>query len=122
MADDDTGASDGDAGAPDSDSSETAAESNDSADGPLVGGATDAERDAVPSVDVPDASAASPQLRRRFWGLVIVFNVAVLALSLGVMLVAFRGRWQLGGQLVAAGAVLFAYGLYAYRRVAGDLE
>ncbi|MFB6069051.1 MAG: hypothetical protein ABEJ90_03895 [Halobacterium sp.] len=78
---------------------------------------TEAERELAPSVDVPDESAASPELRRRFWLLVVVFNLAVLAASVGAMLVAFRGAYDTGGSLLAAGVVLFAYGLFRYRTI-----
>ena len=48
-----------------------------------------------------------------FWIVVIVVNAAVLAVSLGVLLVAFRGDTSTGGGLVAGGLVLFGL---AYRR------
>ncbi|WP_255192027.1 DUF7322 domain-containing protein [Natronobeatus ordinarius] len=48
-----------------------------------------------------------------FWIVVIVVNAAVLAVSLGVMLVAFRGDTGTGGGLVVGGLVLFGL---AYRR------
>ncbi|WP_336037095.1 DUF7322 domain-containing protein [Halobacterium yunchengense] len=81
---------------------------------------SDAERELAPSVDVPEETDASPELRRRFWLLVVVFNVALMAASVGAMLVAFRAQYDTGTSLVAAGAVLFAYGYYRYRRYAGD--
>lgn len=61
-------------------------------------------------VDVPAGTA------RLFWYLVGVFDVAILALAIGSMLIAFRGRWLLGGQITLAGAVLLAYGYYRYRK------
>lgn len=57
---------------------------------------------------------------RLFWTLVGVFNVALIALALGVMLIGFRGRWALGGQLVLAGTILFVYGYYRYRNYRDD--
>lgn len=50
-----------------------------------------------------------------FWGTVLIANVAVLALSLGPMLLFFRGQWSLGGRLVALGLVLLGW---VYYRVA----
>ncbi|WP_436906677.1 DUF7322 domain-containing protein [Halosimplex marinum] len=85
----------------------------------------------VPEVDVPevdhdygDADAfdadVDPELRRTFWRLVVVFDVALLALSLGPMFVYFRGDWATGGPLFALGAVAFAYGVLTYRRYRAD--
>lgn len=82
---------------------------------------TEAERELAPSVDVPDASNADPWLQRQFWLLVVVFNVALLAVSLGAMFVGFQGRWSLGGRLFLAGVVLFAYGAYRFRKTKREL-
>lgn len=76
---------------------------------------SDAERDLAPSVDIPDESDAGPRLQRRFWLLVLLFNVALMALSVGAMLAVFRGQWETGGSLVAAGVVLTGYGYHKYR-------
>lgn len=76
---------------------------------------SNAERELAPSVDVPEESDASPELRRKFWWLVLVFNVALGALAVGAMLVAFRGQLDTGGSLLAAGTILAAYGYYKYR-------
>ncbi|MFB6218680.1 MAG: hypothetical protein ABEH77_05800 [Halobacteriaceae archaeon] len=59
---------------------------------------------------------APPALARAFWRLVFVFNAALLALALGVMLVGFEGAWVRGGALVLVGAGAFAYGYWRYRR------
>lgn len=40
---------------------------------------------------------------RYFWSAVVLANVAVGAGSLGLMLIAFRGQWFLGGGLVLVG-------------------
>ncbi|GAA0273114.1 DUF7322 domain-containing protein [Halobacterium noricense] len=89
---------------------------------------SDAEQELAPEVDVPsvdapeipDGSDAPAGLRRRFWTLVATFNVALLAVSLGLMFVAFRGRWQYGGLAVVLGLVLFAFGYWRYQRYTGD--
>jgi len=72
---------------------------------------------ADPEVDVPDPSEAPVQLRTAFWSLVVVFNAALLAVSVGAMFVAFRGRWEFGGVLVVAGALAFAFGVHRVRTV-----
>jgi len=76
---------------------------------------SDAERELAPSVDVPEESDADPRLQRQFWLLVLVFNVALMALSVGAMLAVLRGQWDTGGSLVGAGTILTAYGYYKYR-------
>lgn len=69
------------------------------------------------SIDIPDGSDAPRELKRAFWTLVVVFNVGLLALSLGVMLVGFERMYVQGGALAAFGAVVLLYGYWRYRRV-----
>ena len=61
-------------------------------------------------VDVPQETA------RLFWYLVAVFNVALMGLAVGILLIVFQNRWALGGQITIGGAVLLAYGYYRYRK------
>lgn len=63
-------------------------------------------------VDVDDDTA------RLFWYLVLVFNVALMGLAIGPMMIVFLDQWLLGGQITAAGAILAAYGYYRYRKQA----
>jgi hypothetical protein len=69
-----------------------------------------------PAVEAPNPSGGSPAVRRLFWTLVVVLDVAILAIALGIMFVGFERRWTLGGQLVLAGVVLLAYAWYKYHR------
>ncbi|MEF8775198.1 MAG: hypothetical protein V5A43_01685 [Haloarculaceae archaeon] len=73
-----------------------------------------------PIPEAPDPTETDveidPDTQALFWWLVLVFNAALLALSLGVMVAAFDGKWKLGGQIFAVGAVLFGYGYLRYRR------
>ncbi|MFB6228831.1 MAG: hypothetical protein ABEH88_09780 [Halobacteriales archaeon] len=81
--------------------------------------------DAVESeadVGVPDGSDASAQLRASFWGVVLLFNVALLLLSVGPMFALMRGRWRLGGGLFVAGAVAFGLGVRRVRIVKKQLD
>jgi hypothetical protein len=79
--------------------------------------------------DVPEAPKprdmsevdVDPDLANRFWALVAVFNLALLAVSVGVMFIGFRGNWELGGQLTVAGLLLFALGYYRYRKTKAAL-
>lgn len=86
--------------------------------------------DAGPDVDVPDVSPPQEgfwgpedtpkELLKAFWTLVVLFNVALLAASLGLMVLWFQGRLYLGGGLLAVGTAALARGLYGYRRL--DLD
>lgn len=64
-----------------------------------------------PDVDVP------AELARQFWILVVVFNVALLAASVGVMLLVFEGRVRDGGLLLSISGLAFLAGYRGYRRV-----
>jgi hypothetical protein len=62
----------------------------------------------VPSVDTPDAESgedvsADPELAKAFWVSVFFANVALGGISIGLMLIAFRGRWAVGGGAVLVG-------------------
>lgn len=65
----------------------------------------------IPSVDVPTGESveidgdADEVLLRTFWGSVIALNVAMAAVPLGLMLIYFRGDWELGGLAIAVGCV-----------------
>jgi len=51
-----------------------------------------------------------------FWVLVLVFNVAVAALAIGLMMIAFQGWWDRGLQVTLVGVLAMAYGLFRYYR------
>lgn len=70
----------------------------------------------VPNADLADRDVPE-DLLTRFWKLVGVFNLAVLATSLGVMLIAFEDRWTVGGGLLVVGIGAFLIGWIGYRRV-----
>jgi hypothetical protein len=65
--------------------------------------------------EAPSAEGADPQLQMRFWSLVVIFNIAIITVSVGGMLMFFRENVQLGLQLFLAGVVISAYGFYRYR-------
>jgi len=80
----------------------------------------------VPGVDPPEAPAVGDDLEenlgeaddevvRTFAISVLLTNVAVLAVSLGLMLIYFRGQWRLGGGLVVVG-VLAQLRMYMHYR------
>lgn len=51
-----------------------------------------------------------------FWSMVVVVKFALLATSLGLLMIAFDRYPDLGWQLLAAGLVLAGYGVYRFRR------
>ena len=56
-----------------------------------------------PSESLPDPSTVDPEIQRSFAVAVIYANVAVLGVSLGLMLIGFRGQWRWGGFAVVVG-------------------
>ena len=68
----------------------------------------------VPEPPEPDGDT-HPRVQLLFWGLVVVFNIAVLGIGVGILLIVFDGNLTLGGQVLAVGLVLLGYGLYRYR-------
>jgi len=76
----------------------------------------------VPSVDIPgedvDDEGAGVEvdadLAKFFWAAVIYANVGVAGLSLGLLLVGFRGQWVWGGGAIVVGlfALYRTYDLY----------
>lgn len=56
-----------------------------------------------------------PRVRFLFWGLVVVFNLAVLGVGVGLLMLVFTDDAVLALQVLAAGLLVLAYGLYRYR-------
>jgi len=76
----------------------------------------------IPEAPELDPSDADTEVVGLFWKLVIVFNVALLGVSLGPMIGFFRGNWDLGLQVFAVGAIAFAYGLVRYYQFVNDRD
>lgn len=72
--------------------------------------------------DDPDFSDVDSDLVTTFAVSVILANAALLALSLGLMLAYFRGRYQLGGALALGGVLLLLRVYQYYRRFRQDRE
>lgn len=66
-------------------------------------------------VDIPDESEADPELFREFWSLVATINLGLFATSLGLLLVAFRGQWTVGGGVFLLGAASLAWAWWRYQ-------
>ncbi|GCF15000.1 hypothetical protein Harman_29350 [Haloarcula mannanilytica] len=67
-----------------------------------------------PDVPSPSDSDYSGDATGLFVKLVIVFNVALLALSLGPMLAYFEGQVDLGLRIFLVGVIAFGYGTFRY--------
>lgn len=75
-----------------------------------------------PVPEAPNAEDAPTGVRVRFWALAVVFNLAVLGVGVGLVLIVFDGNLEFGGQLLVAGLLLFGYGLYRYRNAKREIE
>ncbi|MFC7136471.1 DUF7322 domain-containing protein [Halobaculum litoreum] len=62
-------------------------------------------RVADPADSLPDPSTVDPAVRRSFLTAVIYANVALLGVSLGLMLIGFRGDLRWGGAAVGVGVL-----------------
>lgn len=60
-----------------------------------------------------ERSAPAEPVRRRFWAIVVLLNLGIFAVSLGVMIAAFRGQYRDAALLVGGGVVVL---ISAYRR------
>jgi hypothetical protein len=87
----------------------------------------DPERDLtnVPEVDVPNSEPGDDvevdsELATAFWVSVFFANVALAGLSIGAMLVYFRGDWMFGGAAFAVGLFALVRVYTYYRSVTGD--
>lgn len=70
--------------------------------GPGVPEAPDVEPDLEESFDFENVD---DDLMTAFWGAAFFLNVAIAALSIGAMLVYFRGDWTNGGGALVVGAI-----------------
>ncbi|WP_331236364.1 DUF7322 domain-containing protein [Natronorarus salvus] len=79
----------------------------------------------VPDVEPEDHGLTGPEgmsksLLRAFWTLVLIAHIGVFGVSVGPMLVYFRGDWRLGGALALLGVFALAHGLLYYSRLDFD--
>jgi len=62
-----------------------------------------------------DITEVPQEVSRRFWSLVVVFNLGLLATALGLLLVGFRGELLAGGASLGLGVGALVYGVVKYR-------
>ncbi|APX00135.1 hypothetical protein CHINAEXTREME_17590 [Halobiforma lacisalsi AJ5] len=72
----------------------------------------------IPEVST-DEMDVPPELAKTFWAVVLVVNAALLALSVGLLLLLFEGPTSHGGWLVAGGIVLLGFAVHRYRSYDG---
>lgn len=76
------------------------------------------------SLTIPEVTTAEtdvpPEVLKAFWVVVLLVNGAVLALSLGALVLVFEGDVTRGGALLAVGIMLFGSATYRYRRYRRD--
>jgi hypothetical protein len=82
-------------------------------------GSPETDLPSVPEVEIPTpsktAADAGPELKRAFWGAVVLANVGVAGITIGPMLVFFRGNWTLGLALVGLGVLALVRTYTVYR-------
>ncbi|WP_276270875.1 DUF7322 domain-containing protein [Haloarcula litorea] len=76
----------------------------------------------VPEAPSPPSGTPDDAVAGLFWKLVVVFNVALLALALGPMLAFLDGRVDLGVRVFLVGVLAFGYGTYRYVRFRRDRD
>lgn len=69
----------------------------------------------------PDPENVDSELHTQFWALVLVFNVALMGISVGAMFAVFQNQYSFGIQLMLGGIIIFLYGVYRYRSVRESL-
>jgi len=65
---------------------------------------------------VPERASVPRELRTVFWLLVFLIKFALVAASLGLLLIWFEGRYQLGASLLGLAVVLALAAVVRYRR------
>lgn len=82
----------------------------------------DPERELVENITIPEppepdlSDGVDSAVSKPFWASVILVNFAVFALSLGPMLIYFRGEWLIGLGLVAGGTFALGRTYHLYRQ------
>lgn len=71
----------------------------------------------IPSAPTFSGDDADPEIQREFWAQVILFNVALMGVCLGILILVFEGRWQFGGASILVGLLAGFRGWRRYQRV-----
>jgi len=76
----------------------------------------------APPVEADAAADVDTVVFRTFWGAVLSINVAMAAISIGLLVIYFRGDWDLGGLALAVGAVAAVAAVRFHRIFRADRE
>ena len=68
-----------------------------------------------PADRLPDPADVDPAIQTAFWAAVVYANVALFGVSLGAMLIGFRGQWRWGGAAVLVGLLAAVRTYQTYR-------
>lgn len=79
----------------------------------------DADGLTIPSVSTAESEAPA-DVRKTFWIVTLIVNVAILFVSVGPMIIYFEGWTRNGLVLIAAGLVLFGLAYRRYRSFMAD--
>jgi hypothetical protein len=67
----------------------------------------------IPTVKTSEADVPA-EVFTAFWAAVLFANVALFAISLGLMLIGFRGDWEMGGPSLLIGVVALGFTFRTY--------
>ena len=85
-----------------------------------LGGESNESKEIIPTIEapsttIPDGKPAQ-EVETLFWRLVILANIALFGVAVGVMFLLFEAAFQIGGLLIAIGAIAGLGGYVRYRR------
>lgn len=69
----------------------------------------------APEVDLEEVDVTS-ETSRYFWAAVVLANVGLAGVSIGLMLIGFRGQWTVGGAVLLLGVLALARTYHVYRQ------
>ena len=78
-----------------------------------------------PKIDIPETPDlsdidASSNVAQTFWLVVVMVDIGLLAISLGIMIVVFRGQLRFGASVFAIGVLALLLGYRRYRNYKND--
>lgn len=74
-----------------------------------------------PTENLPDGDVPN-YVREYFWRTVLAVDYAIAAVSIGPMLIYFRGDLRLGAAVTTTGVLAFVYSYYLYRAFQATAE
>ncbi len=53
---------------------------------------------------------------RDFWILILIFNIGIFLFSLGIMIIGFQKKLDMGVNIIFVGIITLIYGTYRYKK------